>query len=172
MTTEILIVFGMVAALYLVLANRLIALVHPARMELADLGAYLLDSDISEEAKKYIKYSMNNAYNGWRAWSFVFLVPVAVAHFVILAARGRAPKRPHTCPEDLRSEYDRFMSLSFWSVISSSPLAAALVLTQLVVYLFLFMPIGVIIRDTTKTAAMLHENHVRLHDRLSAKVHA
>lgn len=170
--TEFLFVLGGAAVFYLVLSNRLIALLHPTRMEMAYLGADLLaEPSLPDIAKTHIQYHLDHAYSARRAWLYAILVPFSVAYAVKAAIKGKSGNLRNHCPAHLRAKYDRFFSLSFWSVVSASPAAAVLVIAELALCLVLFFPIGMIVRDAAKFAALCYDTQRKLRHLVVSHLH-
>jgi hypothetical protein len=164
---------GLLVAFYAIVSNRLTALLHPMRMDMAELGVFLLDcEDLPEHQKKRIGRSLDGAYNTWRAWLYAMLMPIAFA----LALRDTITKREESTfsdvPRDLQADLRHFCLLSFFSTIGNSPLATSIVGLQLILFLFLWAPIGQVVRELLKTTYSIEEASAHLSENLPHFRHA
>lgn len=132
---------------YAVLCNRVTRLVHSIRMQMAEKGEELLNTErLPAHMVTHIEVSMDNAYCTFCAWVAVFAVPIAAVAVIFDEFKGR-PDPFSDVPVDLRADVDQFAFLSFVSTFANSPLAAILFAMQFGVLLVLWIPAGRLARE-------------------------
>ena len=125
----------------MILRNRLSAFVQPLRLEMAELGESLLAEEIlPAKAKSTINYDLDTAFDGWRAWFFVFAVPFAAVVIVVEMIFGKITT-PAKIPDHLRSDYDRFQRLAIVCRFANSPLATLILIIEAVFMFVIFLPV-------------------------------
>jgi hypothetical protein len=155
---------GFTVAVYLVLSNRLTAILWPLRLHIAELGETLLaDPRMPVLHRKRIEHELNYTFSLPRAWLCVFIVPVAA----VLAFRDKVLDRNvdpiADVPQDLRPNLRYFCALTVVSTIGNSPLVAVLVLIEVTLCLVTWLPLGTLLRESIK---MLDAFDMRLRDRM------
>lgn len=132
---------------YALLCNRVTRLVHSLRMQMAEMGEELLNTErLPGHIETHIEASLDNAYCTFCAWVAVFALPFAAIAVVV----DRVKKRPDPfadVPHDLRAKVDQFAMFSFISTLANSPLAALLFAAQFIVLLVLWIPAGRLARE-------------------------
>lgn len=136
----LLLTIGGSALLYLVIKNRLAALIQPLRIELAFVGEGLLKRrGNSAKDNNLIQFILTNAFNPWVAWTFAFAITPAVIKVAIQRITDRSN---NDVPENPDFDEWRFYRLGLASILSTSPIAALLFIVQFAALLMLYLPVG------------------------------
>lgn len=167
MTTDALLAMcGLLILFYFLVVNRITELVHPMRLDMAELGEFLIESkDLPEFHRARIQQSLNAAYSPVHAWLFAILLPVAVLMAIRESIRARNADPLSDVPNDLRADVRHFCNLSLMSTMANSPLAALFFFSQVAVYMLLWLPVGAILRDSMRVAHSIDQiaAHVSSH---------
>jgi hypothetical protein len=164
---------GSVVVFYAIIVNRVTALLHPLRIDMAELGAFLLEAeDLPAHYRRGIEHALDSAYATMSAWIYVVALPVAFALAIRDAVTRRSEYPFSDVPTDLQADMRHFCLLSFISTIGNSPLAGGLVLIQLSVYLLLWAPMGQLIRESMKTTFTIEEASAQISANLHGLRHA
>jgi|HubBroStandDraft_2_1064218.scaffolds.fasta_scaffold17310_3 hypothetical protein len=157
MTDSMVLALGLlVIGFYLIISNRLIALLHPLKMEFVARGEQLLNEpDLPADIAVDVKHSLDVAYSTSRAWLFVCLTPIAMVVAIYHQIVGRTDKSLDHVPVRLRNSVRIFGGVSVLLTIANSPLALCLFFIQIFAYAVLFLPVGTAVRELMRIGTVV-----------------
>ncbi|SEJ07571.1 hypothetical protein [Paraburkholderia diazotrophica] len=145
------------AAVYLLLARRLADAVHPMRLELAREGEALLASGTLRDADAdYVRFCLDNAFNGSVAFQGMLLMPFLSAWILAGLCSRRRTFRTIPQPRVERrargtSPVDPITDLFCRSAFAANPLCGVIVVAQMGIV----AAIGVLITGQLRSAKSL-----------------
>jgi hypothetical protein len=149
--------------LYVILKNRLVALAHPLRMRLADLGRDLLaEPSLDDASRARVQFQLDHAYNGYIAWAFVVSFPVAAVRSLIDSFTGKKNEDSSSFKSDLTA----ITTLATLSVFATSPIAAVLFIAEMAIFAVLWIPVGSALRYSEKFLATTEHSIMMMGDRV------
>lgn len=154
---------GLFITAYLIVSNRLVALLHPLRIDLAELGAFLLEqSDLPVPYRARIEYSLDRAYSPASAWLIAFATPIAT----VLAVRDLVLMRQNDgladIPTELRADMRLFCVLSVTTTVGNSVGASVLFALQIFLSMILWLPVGTVLRELMQTTFNVEQMSARV----------
>lgn|GEM_PF-1872114 len=137
--------------------------VHPSRLRLADLGNELMESPhLSDARKDDVREMLVDAFD-WR-------VMVVVAINLPLAAFGlrrrlKAMSQDRIADPDTRQMWSEFSARFIQSIAAANPLVTVIVLVELMLFLVVLFPLGLIRRlnDLVVDIAARHGSNTHHH---------
>ncbi|WP_156992807.1 hypothetical protein [Paraburkholderia oxyphila] len=127
----------MLVATYLFFVLRLAIAVQPYRLKLAREGERLsMSPGLTAFDREYIRFCLDNAYNGALVFSAIFVLPLSGIRLMI----SRNSKKSATEIDEIEfsrsHHFDQISRLFYCSVIAANPVCALIVAVELVAIVF------------------------------------
>jgi len=135
---------------------------HPLRMRLLDLGDDLLDSNLLSDREARIVYRAMVDMCNWKvAVFFALAVPVYLVRQVFTLKRSDVSLQNYSA--ETREKFSVFMRLFLTSIMAACPIAAVLIVLELMIILPVLFLMGRLQKLTTfqMTIFSLREQHFR-----------